>query len=303
MKTLQHPMPLEVISREPALPLASPLASRALPPLLFVHGACAGAWCWDEHFLPYYAEHGFSAHALSLRGHGEGRQNGNPSASFSIENYVEDVRRVASELTATHGTAPVLVGHSMGGLVVQRYLEHGSASHLASHLASHPASGAVLMASYPATGILGSWLYWQAQMPFLWAAFAEFSRRYAGQGLENRAAFTHTWVFSREMDATLVEGYSRRFVVESLRAFMDMGVAVPNVRKIKQRMASEHLPMLVMGAANDAIFPAFEVENTARAYGVKARIFPQMAHGMMMETNWLEPASHLRLWLEQKFAP
>jgi len=24
-------------------------------PLLFVHGACHAAWCWDEHFLDYFA--------------------------------------------------------------------------------------------------------------------------------------------------------------------------------------------------------------------------------------------------------
>ena len=34
-------------------------------PLVFVHGA----WCWDEFFLPYFADHGYECHAFSLRGH------------------------------------------------------------------------------------------------------------------------------------------------------------------------------------------------------------------------------------------
>ncbi len=46
---------LEVISQQPQ--------SNARPtPLLFVHGAWHGAWCW-ENFLPYFAQHGYQTQA------------------------------------------------------------------------------------------------------------------------------------------------------------------------------------------------------------------------------------------------
>ena len=35
-------------------------------PLLFIHGAYTGAWCWDECFMPWFAEQGYSCYALSL---------------------------------------------------------------------------------------------------------------------------------------------------------------------------------------------------------------------------------------------
>jgi len=54
---------LEVRKRLPATP------SRK-PPLLFVHGGNLAAWCWDEHFLNFFADKGFRAVAVSLRGHG-----------------------------------------------------------------------------------------------------------------------------------------------------------------------------------------------------------------------------------------
>ncbi len=38
-------------------------------PVLFVHGAWHGAWCWDEHFLDFFAEQGYRSLAVSLRGH------------------------------------------------------------------------------------------------------------------------------------------------------------------------------------------------------------------------------------------
>ena len=59
-------------------------------PLLFVHGAWHGAWCWDEYFLDYFARLGYECIAPSLRGHG-----GSPGVAkmnlYRIADYVEDV--------------------------------------------------------------------------------------------------------------------------------------------------------------------------------------------------------------------
>ena len=62
-------MKLEIISKYPS-------DSTHPTPLLFIHGSLHGAWCWDVHFLDYFAQHGFAAHAVNLRGHGnsEGRE-------------------------------------------------------------------------------------------------------------------------------------------------------------------------------------------------------------------------------------
>ena len=51
---------LEVLSCEPK-------ERRHAAPLLFVHGAFAGAWVWDEHFLPWFAAQGFSARPVVAR--------------------------------------------------------------------------------------------------------------------------------------------------------------------------------------------------------------------------------------------
>lgn len=36
------------------------------PPLVFVHGSFHAAWCWAEHWFPFFSEHGFDCYALSL---------------------------------------------------------------------------------------------------------------------------------------------------------------------------------------------------------------------------------------------
>jgi pimeloyl-ACP methyl ester carboxylesterase len=127
-------MNLEVITRQPAS------VSRSTP-ILFVHGAWHGAWCWDEHFLPYFAQHGYAVHAPSLRGHGQSA-GGDRIKFHRIADYVADVARVAASLP----TPPIIIGHSMGGLVVQKYLE------------THSPPAAVLLASVPPAGVLATTL-------------------------------------------------------------------------------------------------------------------------------------------------
>jgi pimeloyl-ACP methyl ester carboxylesterase len=66
-------------------------------PLLFVHGASIAAWCWDEHFLDFFASRGYRAAALSLRGHGASTLS-KPLNSCSLADYVDDVTAVVGKL-------------------------------------------------------------------------------------------------------------------------------------------------------------------------------------------------------------
>src|SRR4029453_5911413 len=124
-------MNLEILSKYP-------LKSGQPTPLLFIHGMMHGAWCWDVHFLDYFAHHGFAVHAVNLRGHGhsEGRERLRWSR---IADYVENVANVVRQLPSR----PILIGHSMGGFIIQKYLE------------DHVAPGAVLLSSPPPAGLLG----------------------------------------------------------------------------------------------------------------------------------------------------
>jgi pimeloyl-ACP methyl ester carboxylesterase len=122
-------MDLELIEPESS-------AAQRPTPLLFVHGAWHGAWCWQEYFLPYFSRAGFAVYALSLRGHG--RSAGRDRLRWArVNDYMRDVESIVGRLPSH----PVLIGHSMGGAVVQKYLER------------HAAPGGVLLASVPPAGI------------------------------------------------------------------------------------------------------------------------------------------------------
>ena len=44
-----------------------PPAAGERSPLVFVHGSFHAAWCWAEHWLPFFSRAGFPCYALSLR--------------------------------------------------------------------------------------------------------------------------------------------------------------------------------------------------------------------------------------------
>ncbi len=260
-------MKLEVITHEPVV-------ERKPTPLLFVHGAWHGAWCWNQHFLPYFAEHGYEAHALSLRGHGESENDKRLSVT-RIRDYVADVAAVAADLD----TPPVLVGHSMGGLVVQMYLEE------------HAAAGGVLLASDPVRGVLATTLRIARRHPL---AFLKANLTWNLYPIVATPALAREAFFSAGMPDDLVAGYHARLQAESYLGYLDMLFRLPKPERVK-------VPMLVMGAEEDAIFTPAEVEATAAAYGTEPVMFSGMGHDMMLEAGWRDVADAILAWLEERF--
>jgi pimeloyl-ACP methyl ester carboxylesterase len=258
-------MKLEVISHRPR--------GVAFPtPLLFVHGAYGAAWVWEPHFLPYFAERGFVVHALSLRGHGA--SEGAVTLPFArLRDFVADLAQVVDELD----TAPVLIGHSMGGMVVQKYL----------HL--RPVPAAVLMASVPPHGMLGTFLGMGFTNPDL---FREMARMQALGPSVPDPLMVRRALFADETPDDVVRTYLHRFQGESTLVILDlMGLDLPPSTPMLD------LPVLVLGAENDMfVFPG-GLQATAETYRTKAEIFPRMAHAMMLDYGWEMVAERIHAWL------
>jgi pimeloyl-ACP methyl ester carboxylesterase len=77
--------------------------------IVLVHGAFSGAWCWEP-VLPGLRAAGHSVEAFDLPGSGEDRT---PVAEVSLDAYADRVCGALAE-----GPRAVLVGHSMGGVVI-----------------------------------------------------------------------------------------------------------------------------------------------------------------------------------------
>ncbi|MFT3734915.1 MAG: alpha/beta fold hydrolase [Rhodocyclaceae bacterium] len=242
------------------------------PPLLFIHGAFSGAWQWAPNYLPFFASRGWAVHALSLSGHGDSRGHAGAD-NFSIDDYVRDLHDVVARLPAE----PVLIGHSMGGMVVQKYLEESSA----------PA--AVLMAAVPPQGLLPATFGLAMQRPNV---LIDLNRLMSG-GAPHLAS-VREGLFHQPIDDAALMDFLQHCQPESLRAIWDMSLF-----NLPRPARMHRPPMLVVGAAEDRIIPAGEVERTAQTYGLSAHIFPDMGHAMMLEENWRGPAELIDRWLRE----
>lgn len=241
-------------------------------PILFVHGAWHAAWCWEDYFLPYFAKRGYASYALSLRGHGGSGKN-KALRWMRTPDYVADVRQVA-ETISPH---PILIGHSMGGYVVQKYLEQ------------YQAPAGVLMASIPTRGSLPFTLRQTIRHPLMMLqVFATLSL----YPIVNTPEKAKREFFSADMPDDKVQTYAARLQDEAFMIALDSGMFhLPRPKRVKT-------PLLVTAAANDNVFTLSEEQATARAYGTEAVIFPDMAHDMMLEAGWQKVAEHIAGWLE-----
>ena len=244
-------------------------------PLLFVHGAWHGAWCWDEYFLDFFADRGYRALAVSLRGHGNSPTPRSLRAC-SIADYVDDVKSVADDLPAR----PVVIGHSMGGLVVQKYLE------------SNTAPAGVLVAAIPVRGGGPAVLRYTRRHP--WRALKGALTGYTMHNLDTPARARES-MFSPRTPESEVARYVARFQPESQRVlYLDQTFrALPRPEKVST-------PLLVLGAERDGVFTPAEVRATAAAYGTVAEIFPDMGHDMMIEPAWDAVAERIHTWLQKR---
>lgn len=261
---------LEVIARECA-------GGSEYPPLLFVHGSCHAAWCWDEHFLPFFAEHGFDAHALSLRGHG-GSGGRERLRWASIAGYVAGVEQVAAGLPRT----PAVIGHSLGGYVVQKYLER------------REAPGAVLVAPAPRQGMRRAALRMSLRDPWL---FLKMWLTLDPGALFSTPDLCRRLLFSPETSDEAVRRCADRVGSESLRSWLEMLGPAPHADPIRRT------PMLVLGAGGDSLIPEAGLRATAEAYGAELTMVPHMGHDMMLEDNWSEAAEAMRQWLVRTLVP
>lgn len=261
-------MHLEILSHLPDGPVRP-------VPVLFVHGAGHGAWCW-ENFLPYFASQGYAAYALSLQGHA-GSHGRERLWRTRVHDYVNDVLQVIASLPCP----PILVGHSMGGLVIQKVLE------------TLAAPAAVLMASVPPWGYFPTGMDVARQSP-LTALKVLLSGSI--RPVVESPQLVRQFVFSPDSSDAVVQRTYERLGDEAFLAFFDLTLLeLPHPGRIRS-------PLLVLGGADDRLIRPGDVRATARIYRTRAEIFPRMAHNMMLDTRWQAVADRILVWLSQTLA-
>src|SRR5689334_11348417 len=222
---------LHIIEETPATPVPD------RPPLLFIHGSGRGAWVWTEHFIPYFAQNGYSCFALDLRGHGEsdGRED---LARFRLDDFAGDVANVATELVLRDLPAPVVIGHSLGGGVIERLVDQRTLS--------MPA--AVLLAPFP-RGDGWKVATRAAVKTFGFSRMARILFTHDTGLMYENADLARNAFFAADTPEELTRAYWQRFQPESWMSG-DTGRFAESAP-----LPNPEIPLLFVSGAEDQVFP------------------------------------------------
>ncbi len=239
------------------------------PPILFLHGAFAGPEVWTRFVAPWFAGRGHKVAAPRLSGLAGG-------APARLRDYVARAAAAADAL----GAPPVVVGHSLGGLVAQ-------------HLAARRRVAGVVLVGSPGPYGLGPSL-WQlsAAAPEVLAALLVTQ---AGGGALLGTDAVRRALFTEETPEDWIAEVVQPLGQESPLVLLD-GLAWDLPAWFLARRA----PMLALLGDRDAFVPVSDLWATAMAYGAETELMRGFGHGMPLDPHWKSLAWRVNAWLDER---
>jgi pimeloyl-ACP methyl ester carboxylesterase len=235
------------------------------PPILFLHGAFAGPEVW-RFVAPWFAARGHRVAAPRLPGKTDGR----------LRDYVAAAAAAADAL----GAPPVVVGHSLGGLVAQ---------HLA---ARRRVAGVVLVASPGPGGLAPSLWRLAALAPEVLAALLVAQ---AGAGALLGPEVARRALFTEETPGGWIAEVAGTPGRESPLALMDA-----LTWDLPAWAFARRAPMLAVMGDRDAFVPMTDLWAIALAYGAETELMRGLAHGLPIDPSWKSLAWRINAWLDER---
>lgn len=225
------------------------------PPILCIPGGYHGAWCFAD-WLRLFATSGIAAAAIEPRGKGTLTAEAEPGTG--IADYAADVVEAAEAL----GTAPVVLGHSLGALIAMR-----------AAMTIPTVAGLLLVAPSPPGNMPGVAAVREVPEGDLIAppAPAVAAQRFLGGERPEGFAAYHA-ALSPESPRALNDRYALRVAIDAARL-----TAIPSLVVEAGRDDAERHP-----AGQDAAIAAF--------VGGQYRLMPDMPH-CMMAGPWAEASA------------
>ncbi len=243
-------------------------------PIVMVHGAFCAGWAFDHFRLPFEAA-GHRVIAPDLPGHESGP--GRPMvAGRSMSDYARAVRRVIDEQPGL----PILIGHSMGGLVAQMAATRS------------PVAGLILLAPSCPWGVSGSTAEEAISAVSLYALGP-----YWALPVDPDYASAERYLFDRLGRAERRETFARltpesgRALWETLNWWLDP-FATTHVGASTIRV-----PVLAIAGELDAIHPPATVRSISSRLGGETLVFPGMSHWLVGEPGWERVADACLEWI------
>lgn len=237
------------------------------PPIVLLHGACSQPAHFDA-WRVLFARAGYDCVAPALPGHAPPDRAVLRRQGFS--DYLAAMRGVVTGL----GTRPIVIGHSMGGLIARMLAAEGLCAAI------------VLVAPLPAGRVpapLGALPWYAAVAPFVLAGRPFRPWR----GAIRHLALHH--LQRGEQDAI-----AAGFVPESGRVYRDL---VRGRAKVKRRAV--RCPVLVLHGDRDRLVPLVEARGIAAKHGAPLAVLPGQGHWLIAPSLTGEVAGRILEWMEE----
>lgn len=249
--------------------------------VVMVHGAFCGGWVFDAFRTPFERA-GLRVETPDLKGHGKADRPGDV-AGLSMADYADDIAALCRSLTEADGSPPVLLGHSMGGLVAQMAARRTAVAAL------------VLLAPSAPWGVLGSSVeeaVTAAALPLV--APTPFSPVEPDLRLLRAYSLDRLAPAEREAAARRARPESARAVLETLTWWLDP-------------LMTTHIPAgrpgadaLVVSGGRDRVHPPATVRQVAERLGADYREMAGMSHWLPGEPGWDMVAGEILAWLADR---
>lgn len=252
--------------------------------ILLIHGMSGTPTGWDN-FKRTFEARGHVVHAPTLRHHDTvaGAEPDPALATTSLLDYAADLEA----LIRTLPEMPVIVGHSMGGLLAQMLAARGLCR--AAILLTPAAPSGINAITWSVLRIgwrtLVTWGFWRKPaMPTYGEA---------------------RWGIFHLVDETEARRLYADMVPDSGRAIFEIGFAALDRRRASYVDPTKiTCPLLIVGAAEDRMTPASVIRKIARRYAGKAEYveLPGHGHWVLGEPGWERVAERCADWIERSMA-
>mgnify|MGYP006272214415 CR=1 FL=1 len=243
-----------------------------MPTVVMTHGAFCGGWAFEAFRRPFEMA-GWTVLAADLPGRGGGRGS---VAGLSMSDYAQSVARLCADLPER----PVLLGHSMGGLVCQMAARRVKPQALVLLAPSAPwgVTGSTMEEAITAFGV-------GLADPFWSGAVTPDRGLMRSHGLDR--------VPRHERDAILdrLSPESGRAIREVLNWWLDPFMTT------SVGVGPLPCPSLAIAGERDVVHPAATVRATAQRIGAEFLSMPGMSHWLIGEQGWEAVAEATLGWL------
>ena len=247
--------------------------------IFMIHGMWGNSWYWDN-YKSFFEAKGYRVVTTNLRFHDMNPiDTPNPQLGItSLLDYASDLEEEIRKL----GEKPIIMGHSMGGLLAQILGSRGLAKTLVLLTPAAPAGILALKLSVIKSflSMLMTWGFWRKPIRHTFKETA-YSILNLLPYEEQQAAYDKS-------------------VFESGKAVFETGFWLFDTNRASRvDELKVTCPVLVIAGSKDKITPASVVQKVARKYKANYKEFPNHAHWVVAEPDWQEVTEYVFDWLGQ----